>query len=258
MDANMTNRYSLQLIEAHLQSLDYHWDNKTYCSSAWHYYHNESAGAAIGIGGNWTELLPDRCYLIAPGTTFQTRQQRNPIQFYMHFTCGQPFDGAQEPLYSFPLDARMREDMALVIAAIRIHGNPFTPLGIARALSLGIYALSFLDEHQISKEFQDPRIERLVLQIRAYPHDRLSIADMANFCHMSEGGFTCLFKKNTGITPHAFVLECRIRKAKYLLTSTDIPIDEITHLCGFEDRFHFSRTFKRITEKSPAAYRQHQ
>jgi AraC-like DNA-binding protein len=251
----ISGRYSVQIIECHYQRPGHYWDGKRYFSSTWRYYYSEKAGSKILIDDSWIELVPEECYLIAPGTTFNTYQQEQPFQFYVHFTCGKPFDGAQKKIYSLPLDDRMKEDMAVTKQELKEHGTPFTPRGSMRVASLCTYALSCIPAGEVVREFSDPRIERLVLQIRAYPHDRLSIEDMAAYCNLSKGAFMRLFKENTNETPHTFVLQCRIRKAKYLLETTDLTIEEITHLCGFEDRFHFSRTFKRINDTSPAQHR---
>lgn len=255
MSEQSTSRYSMQIIECHRQRPKQYWDGKRYFSSTWRYYYAESPGSAMRIDGEWIQLVPEHVYLIAPGTTLDTYQEGQPYQFYVHFTCGKPFDVVQKNVYTLPLDDTLREDMRLIVQELDEKQTVFTPFGCMRILSLCSHALSGLPEEAFSREFNDPRIEKLVLQIRAYPHDRLAIEDMADFCNLSKGAFMRLFKENTGDTPHIFVLHCRIRKARYLLETTDIPIDEITHLCGFVDRFHFSRAFKRIADISPALYR---
>lgn len=62
------------------------------------------------------------------------------------------------------------------------------------------------------------------------------------------------FKAETGITPHAYRMNCRIEQAKRLLQrGTDIT--ETAFLCGFFDQSHLHRQFKAMTTVTPQEYR---
>lgn len=62
------------------------------------------------------------------------------------------------------------------------------------------------------------------------------------------------FKKATGITPHAYRLNCRVEQAKvYLQKGMDIT--ETALECGFFDQSHFTRHFKAHTTVTPKEYR---
>jgi len=61
------------------------------------------------------------------------------------------------------------------------------------------------------------------------------------------------FKAATGITPHAYRLNCRIELAKQLLQKgTDLS--QVALECGFFDQSHFHRHFKAMTTVTPKAY----
>ncbi|WP_028582749.1 helix-turn-helix transcriptional regulator [Desulfogranum japonicum] len=63
------------------------------------------------------------------------------------------------------------------------------------------------------------------------------------------------FKRETGLTPHAYRLNCRIETARtYLQQGTDIG--DTAFLCGFCDQSHFHRTFKAMTTVTPREYQQ--
>lgn len=62
------------------------------------------------------------------------------------------------------------------------------------------------------------------------------------------------FKTITGITPHAYRMNCRIEQAKeYLRQGRDIT--ETALDCGFFDQSHFHRHFKAMTTVTPQEYR---
>ena len=61
------------------------------------------------------------------------------------------------------------------------------------------------------------------------------------------------FKAATGITPHAYRLNCRIELAKKRLQK-GIELSQVALECGFFDQSHFHRHFKAITTVTPREY----
>jgi AraC-like DNA-binding protein len=61
------------------------------------------------------------------------------------------------------------------------------------------------------------------------------------------------FKAATGITPHAYRLNCRIELAKKLLQK-GLDLSKVALECGFFDQSHFHRHFKAMTTVTPKAY----
>ena len=46
----------------------------------------------------------------------------------------------------------------------------------------------------------------------------------------------------------------RINNAKQLISTTDLPFSEIAYLVGIEDRYYFSKLFRKMTGMSPTEY----
>jgi AraC family transcriptional regulator len=83
----------------------------------------------------------------------------------------------------------------------------------------------------------------------------LKLADIAGAARMSSYHFSRLFKKSTGLTPHRYVIEHRVRRAKELLCGSALPIGEISRQCGFANQSHLNRHFKRVFGITPKALR---
>lgn len=79
---------------------------------------------------------------------------------------------------------------------------------------------------------------------------------MAELAHMSVGYFTSAFKQSTGLTPHQYVLECRISQAHQLLKYTRLPLSAIAARLGFASQSHFTAVFRKHTGLTPRAYQQ--
>ena len=56
-------------------------------------------------------------------------------------------------------------------------------------------------------------------------------------------------------SPSQYHLNVRLNRAKELLTSTALSINEIASHTGFESVFYFSKLFKKKNGASPRSYR---
>lgn len=83
----------------------------------------------------------------------------------------------------------------------------------------------------------------------------VAVADLAAEARLSPFHFSRAFKQTTGQSPHRYLTERRIERAKSLLQSGDLPISVIALESGFTSQQHFTGIFRRFTGTPPAAYR---
>jgi AraC family transcriptional regulator len=92
-----------------------------------------------------------------------------------------------------------------------------------------------------------------------YIHDNLiegfSLQAIANYIGMSQYHFARMFKQSTGMTPHQYLIESRLEKAKKLLANTDLTISEIAYRTGFASQSHLTSQFRKHVTITPKAYR---
>jgi AraC family transcriptional regulator len=98
------------------------------------------------------------------------------------------------------------------------------------------------------------RLKHIIEFIHAHLDGRLSLVEMAELAHMSVAYFTITFKQSTGLTPHRYVLECRISQAHQLLKYTSLPLSAIAARLGFASQSHFTAVFRKHTGLTPRAY----
>jgi len=85
--------------------------------------------------------------------------------------------------------------------------------------------------------------------------DKITLDGLAREINYSPYHFLRLFRKHTGKSPAAFLLELRLEKARHMLEETDCSVAQASDLCGFGSPSHFSCAFKKHTGLSPTAYR---
>ena len=78
---------------------------------------------------------------------------------------------------------------------------------------------------------------------------------MAAALGMSESSLAHKTKAILGVSPAKAFLAFKMKRALHHLQHTSMPVKEIAFRLGFTDPYHFSRAFKRVFDKSPAAFR---
>lgn len=83
----------------------------------------------------------------------------------------------------------------------------------------------------------------------------ISLEDVASELLITRGQLNRRVKSITGITAQQYVMDMRMRSAKYMLVHTDMTMFDIAINCGFTDLSSFSRAFHRECNISPTKYR---
>ena len=96
------------------------------------------------------------------------------------------------------------------------------------------FAVKYIEEH-----IQDPT---------------LSNVEIAKSMGISEIYLRKQFQTQYRVTPKQYILDARIRKAKQLLVNTPFTVTAIAEDCGFSSVYHFCRSFRQRTGKTPTQY----
>lgn len=83
----------------------------------------------------------------------------------------------------------------------------------------------------------------------------LGIKDLAGLLGLSEGYFTRAFKNATGKSPHSYLIDRRLAKARALIRDSTASLAEIAHTCGFNSQAHMATTFRQRLGLSPVQLR---
>ena len=99
------------------------------------------------------------------------------------------------------------------------------------------------------------QLQQAIDYIYTHLDQDLSLEQIAEVINISPTYFASLFKRATGISPHQYVIQQRVERAKIMLAKTDLLIADIALQVGFSSQSHLTQQFKRFTGITPKQVR---
>ena len=113
-----------------------------------------------------------------------------------------------------------------------------------------------LPEDEMLKAFDAQSVvEKIIDHMQNHYMEQIDFGSLSADYGISPAYMTKIFKKHAENTPVKMLTDIRIHKAKHLLATTNLSIQEIGEAVGYPDQFHFSKTFRKAVDMNPSAYR---
>ena len=125
-------------------------------------------------------------------------------------------------------------------------------VGLERLIGI-IFSSTFNVRHS-HKDFKHDFITILAEKINLFPLKEYDFREKAKQNGLSYHHFRKLFKNYNHMSPHDYLIRCRMEYAVKIIQQKNIPIKELAAICGFNETSSFSRMFKRKMGISPEAY----
>lgn len=100
------------------------------------------------------------------------------------------------------------------------------------------------------------KLQQIIEFIDDHLDQSIPLATLADLAALNYDHFIRCFKRATSKTPHQFLLDQRIERAKLLLRTTTLPLTEIALRCGFNSQPHLTTQFRLSTNITPHQFRQ--
>ena len=91
--------------------------------------------------------------------------------------------------------------------------------------------------------------------IAAHLDQKITNDALAQVAGLSTAHFCAVFKQTEGMSLHRYVLQYRVRRARQLLTSTEMSLSEIADAAGFSNASHCIQYFREIVGVTPGESR---
>jgi len=182
------------------------------------------------------------------------------------------------PMFSLGDPMRQMKDMALTLTAVTCRTAMWGGLTPELAYTLSDYYIQGIESASAIPEIQE--ILRAMFQdyvsrvhdmkknshvsrqiqdscnyIQIHSAERLSIADIAAQVGYAEYYFSKKFKKEMGISVKDYIKKIKVERAKIILRSETISIQEISESLSFGTQSYFAETFHKFTGMTPGEYR---
>lgn len=215
-------------------------------------------GAAVGRAAS---SVPNASFVPAGMPLEMTVSGATEIRHLdLHFDLERmgPVDGLDARAFATPRlmfeDARVQRFARLIEAACRGARGSLGLYGDGLATALVAAAFAAPREGRRSP-LSDSQL-RLVID---YIEDRcarpIRLQELARLSGLTESYFSHAFKAATGVPPHRWQLEARVRRAKAMIARGEASLSDIAGALGFADQAHFSRVFRDLAGCTPSAWR---
>jgi AraC family transcriptional regulator of arabinose operon len=103
----------------------------------------------------------------------------------------------------------------------------------------------------------DPRVQRIIRLIAQDFQRKITTNEMAQSVNLSPSRIRHLFRDEMGVSLRQYLKAQRMSKARELLETTFLNVEEIILRVGVKDKSHFAKDFKKAYGFSPLRYRTH-
>jgi AraC family transcriptional regulator len=157
----------------------------------------------------------------------------------------------QDPLIQ-QIALALKTELAIAGEDSRLYAN-------SMATALGAHLLRrYGVKNSVVKEYRggltNYQLKIVTEYIQEHLDHNLNLDLLASLINISPHYFASLFKQSTGTSPHKYITNCRLTKAKILLRQNNLAIAFICQEVGFKNQSHFTRVFRQHYRITPKAY----
>lgn len=215
--------------------------------------------AIFRFNGIDTEVGKDTLVLYPPNVPIYYRASGESYSDnWLFFTA----DKNELSVLAYPVETPVHDPLAVEINSLfqflcveNACRSPYRDINVDYAIRILLNKLiEFQDKPDVPSKYRDLVVLRQ--KIYAEPGRFSTVADMAEFMHISNGRLQTLYKEAFGISCVSDIIAARIKYARYKLICSDMTLAEISLECGYKNIEHFFRQFKKNTGYSPKEYQQ--
>ncbi|MBC7766311.1 MAG: AraC family transcriptional regulator [Hyphomonadaceae bacterium] len=227
---------------------------------------------AYTIKGEGVLKYAGQCYTLAEGTVFlidctqehfyATNGKENSWEFiYIHFNGSESRSYVKQihlnegPVYT------VQQNSVIPKTIQKIHAL-YNGWAVTADIQCACAIMELLTELLLIsnyKQHQNNHCSDIIVKaigfIESHFEQTMTIDDISHALGMSKYHFARMFKKQTGYSPHEYLIVTRLNYTKVLLKTTDETISEIAIKTGFDSASHFIKIFKQKEGITPLKFR---
>lgn len=167
-----------------------------------------------------------------------------------------PYSKYACPFIDFPIVTDNRTSQLFRMTLQEIHQS--TSRLYLETLLYGFILSLLVNQSEVSVAKTVPKassnVKRAMDYMQAFYDKNISLDEISFISKLDKNTLIKEFKRLVQVTPHQYLIQVRVNKAKYLLRREQ-TLSCIALKCGFSDQSHFTRCFKQFTSVTPYMYR---
>ena len=230
--------------------------------------------ARFDCDGKVYTLMPGMVFLSRPQDVHRLRMNQRGARLHWVFfrlpekgktVFGLPLKESQflvHELMNMPRRAFVaNDDVRLAFEELQRASDGRGETSPGRMLEIRVSALRLLyaiaTSGRLERSVEPERAFRtLIEKMRRHPEDSYESDRLVAETNLSPNTILARFRKLTGLPPQAFLVKCRIHKAKEMLEERTRKITEIAAELGFASSQHFATRFRQETGMTPKQWRE--
>lgn len=218
----------------------------------------------FNINENHYHVTSGNAIIISPGTPYSYSNPNGEyVDDWLHFSVESEnafhklFPHLNQPLYIGETD-NYTALIHQILWDLLYSPQPYSDQNIDSLFGILINRLSLqklgLDYYLTITPYTS-KLQSLRLEIQNNITNVLDISHYARSMGISESYFQHLYTELFGVSFQRDIISLRIEHAKNILLTTNLTIEQIAELCGYNNLVHFYRQFKKVAGITPAKYR---
>ncbi len=216
------------------------------------------------IGTEFFSVTPPQVIIIAPDTTYHYGNPHGDyVDDWLHFEIehspliqqllsmsNKPFIIGNHYLFSFCIRQILWE--------LSYGQSPFAQNNMDALFTLLFNHLIAAYDAKDSLSTMNPfrsHLQLMRLEMENSVYEKHSIREHAQKLNVSESYFQYLYKSLFGISFRQDLIRMRVEYAKYIMTTSNLTLEQVAEICGYTNEIHFYRQFKKLMGTSPAKFR---
>lgn len=214
-------------------------------------------------------------FIVNPGVLHMMGAPETPVDYFtflfpLEFISFQTKDSLEDEVF-FPLrnhnrgfrsevtDERLLGQLRTILEEMAEENGK---MGVHRQIQVRIRLLQMVDllveYDQLEEQTRSAAGElekEILLYIQDNYHEHIGLAELSDHFHLSQKYMSRFFSERFHMTLTQYVNYVRLRYARHLLESTDLPVTEVAMKSGYPNVSYFIRKFSGTMGKSPLRYR---
>lgn len=221
----------------------------------------------ISVDGNYQKISTGNVVILPKGKahSYGSNEKNSWSIYWFHFDgkLANYFSGDMDKPIKLNIekDSRINERLKLFEEIFSVLKNGYSIFHLNYSVTVLFHflgSLKFLNAFRTSlSDSQTPydKVDEAIHFMRENVHKQLKLKEIAFYVGLSVSHFSLLFRKKTGIAPLNYFNQLRLQTACHYLDFSDMQVNQIAGITGFDDPLYFSRIFSKIMGCSPKEYR---